>query len=100
MSQIKIDYNEVFTKTAKMRNQLSMSLRQMEAEYRQVQSRLSRGTDGATAAAIGLAVNENMRKTREVAETLDKLLSFMRNSARQVELEELKIANVFRSGAR
>ena len=100
MSEIKINYNEVYAKAAQMHTRISSSLREMDAEYRQIQSRLNNGVDGAAAAAISLAIEANRRKSQEVAETLEKLISFMENSTRRVELEEKKIANIFHSNAR
>jgi len=97
MSQIKINYAEVHAKVAQMRNQMSMQLHQMEGEYKQIESCLLSRTDGAATTAICSVANINKQKAYEVAETFDKLLTAMTNAARQVEVEELKIANVFNS---
>ena len=100
MSLVKINYFEVHTKAAQLRSQIFACLNEMETEYRQIQSRLNSGVDGTAAAAVCSAMDENRKKSYEVAETLDKLLSFMANSANQVEIEELKIASTFHSSAR
>ena len=71
----------------------------MDAEYRRVQFSLN-NMDGRSAVAIRNAIDENRKKTIAAAETLDKLLSFMTNSTKQIEAEELKIANVFNSSRR
>ena len=96
MSEINISYNEVYARTAQMRREIATTLNEMDSEYRRIQHSLN-DVDGSTAVRVREAVNENRRKTCEVAATLDKLVSFMSNSARQMEAEELKIANVFTS---
>ena len=95
MRQININYSEVYTKTEQMCKQLTMRLSDMDTQYRRIHSCLSRGVDGAAAAALNSCMNENRRKAYVVAETLEKLLTFMANAAKRVEVEERKIANVF-----
>ena len=97
MRTVQVNYEEVYARAQQMRGTISAELGNMEAEYRQVLSRLENNTDGAAAAALLATVSENRRKAQEVASTMNKLLSFMVNSTRQVEAEELKIANVFNS---
>ena len=100
MSQIKINYADVYERTARMRSQITMCLNQMDVEYRQLHRRLTNNTDGAAAAAICDAIEENRIKSYEMASTLQKLVSFMINSTRQIEAEEIRIANAMGSANR
>jgi len=100
MSQIKINYADIYERTARMRGQITTCLNQMDAEYRQLHRRLINNTDGAASAAIGDAIEENRIKSYEMASTLQKLVSFMTNSTRQIEAEEIRIANAMGSATR
>ena len=99
MSEIRINYAEVYAKTSHMRRQIAAALSEVEAEYNRAQSGLD-NMDGSTAAAVKEAIEANRLKTCEMAETLGKMVDFVYNTSKQVEAEELKIANVFNSSAR
>ena len=85
--QILINYDEVYSKTAEMRQRLESELMEMDTRYRQVQSIL-RGLDGKTNAVFIEAMRDNQRKARVTAETLRELIMFMDSSARLVERQE------------
>jgi len=92
--EILIQYDEVYSKTAELRNRITSELRDMDTAYRQAQSSL-RGMDGKTNAVLIEAMAENQRKARITADTLNKLLSFIETSARQVERDEQIIKRTF-----
>ena len=96
MGKISINYNEVYTKTAELRQAIEAELADMDAAYRRVQSSLD-GLDSHTNAECMEAMIINQRKSYAVAETLHKLLSFMDSSAKLVEQDEMKIRNIFDS---
>ena len=93
---IQIRYGEVYGNVAELRNRIRTSIHEMEAEHRQIQSNLNR-VDGATNARLMSAVERNSRKAHTVAETLDKLLEFIKSSTQQVEIEEQRMQAVFQS---
>jgi len=94
--EILINYNEVYSKTAEMRQRIQAELREVNATYRQTQSTL-RTMDGKTNAAFMEALQENQQRIEVTADTLHKLLSFIENSAREVERNEQMHARVFNS---
>jgi len=95
--QIKINAEEINTKSAQLRNRMQAQLHEMDDEYNRIQSTINQNTDGAASAALCNALEANRKKAYEVAETLEKLMSFMTNAAKQVETEDRKIANTFDS---
>ena len=96
-SQIKINYEAVYTKTAELRNRIEAELHNMEASYNNIQSDLH-GMDGATNARAMESMRENRHKALKTAETLRKLLNFIDNSSRQMEVDEMRLRSVFDSG--
>ena len=92
--EIRINYEEVYSKTAECRQRIQSELREMETEYRHAQSALHR-MDGSTNAAFMEAMVSNQEKARSAAETLSKLLSFIEASTRQIERDEMLMAQVF-----
>ena len=94
--EIKVKYNDVYNKTDELQNQIRSINADMRSQYNQIRSQLN-GLDSATNAALISAMERNMDKTDEVAQTLNKFLSLVRNSTRQVEQTEWSISNVFRN---
>ena len=89
-------YDEVQAETAKLRKYLSSNVvSRVNTDYRQMQSQL-RQVDGAATASMQQTMNVNCQKAAEAAAVLDKLLQFMSNSARQIELSESQIARTFK----
>ena len=93
-NNFKINYTEVYSKTAELRNRIESELASMEGAYRQVQSGLQ-GLDGKANAAFIEAMDDNQMKAHITAETLHKLLSFIELSARQVEQDELRLKSMY-----
>lgn len=99
MGKILIKYDEVYIKTTELKKYIEANiLNGVDREYQQIQSILN-SVDGAAAAKLKEVMETNRQKTAAAAKTLNKLLSFMANSTKQVELNEQKIANVMASGA-
>jgi len=96
--QILVRYDEVYGKTAELKRRLESGLHEMEASYTRARAALD-GMDGSTNAAFSAAVEENRTKAAMTAETLMKLLSFMENSAREVERNDRMHERVFNLSA-
>jgi len=95
MSQeIRINYQEVYTKTAELRQRIQTKLQEMENTYRQVNTGLNQ-MDSYTNAVLIETMEQNRLKAQLTAETLNKLLSFIEASAQQVERDEAIIARTF-----
>jgi len=95
-TEIKINYEEVYSKTAELRQRLQSESREAEATYRQASQTLRR-MDGKTNAEYTEAIAANQEKSRITAETLTKLIAFIESSARQVERDEAIITRTFTS---
>ena len=93
-NQILINYDEVYSKTRELRTRLSSELRDMNAEYRQIQSTIQR-MDGRTNAEFAEVINANQHKVQTTMETLQRLLTFIESSARETEQEEHRIRQIF-----
>jgi len=96
-SQIKINYEAVYAKTAELHSRIEAEIHEMEAAYNNIQSDLH-GMDGAANARAMEVMKQNQIKSRETAETLNKLLRFIDSSSRQMEIDEMRIRSVFDSG--
>lgn len=94
--QIKINYTEVYRKTAELRRHAVDELRATNTSYRQITSSLRR-MDGSTNSEIMDAMESNQQKSQATVNTLTKLLSFIETSARQVERSEQSMTRTFRS---
>lgn len=94
MTEIQVKYTDLYARVQTLRNQLQGGLGEMHTGYSQMRTSLSI-VDGATNAALIQAVEENRGSALMVANTLEKLLIFIDASARQIEMEEGKIASTF-----
>jgi len=92
--EIRINYEEVYAKTAELRQRLTAELREMDMEYRQIQSDLRR-LDGRTNAEFIEAMKMNQQKAQMTVETLTKLLTFIESSAREIERDEAMTSRIF-----
>ena len=92
--EIKVKYGDVYGKTAALRSQLKAELDNMENTHRHNLSMLD-NVDGATNAALKRTMEANRQKTIIASKTLDKLLSFMENSSKQIEASEQKVKGIF-----
>jgi len=86
-NQIFINYDAVYAKARELRTRLNTELRDMNAEYRQIQSTLGR-MDSKTNAEFAEVILANQGKAQVTVETLQLLLTFIENSAREMEKEE------------
>ena len=92
MSQIHINYDEVYAQTQNLRRHVSGNIvEHCNAEYQRIQS-LLRTVDGQANAHMQQAMEANRQKTIHAASTLEKLLRFITDSARQIEINEQQIA--------
>ena len=99
-SEIRIDYEAVYSKTAELRQRIDAEIREMDVAYRHAQTSMRR-MDGATNAAFMETMAINQEKAQVTVATLHELLAFIDASARQVERNEQLIARVLdSSGAR
>jgi len=92
--EIKINYQEVYSKTAELRQRIQSELQEMETTYRQTNSTLH-SMDSRTNAEIMESMEINRQKAQVTAETLTKLLSFIEASAQHVERDESTLARSF-----
>jgi len=92
--EIKINYQEIYSKTAELRQRIQSELQEMETTYRQTNSTLH-SMDSRTNAEIMESMEINRQKAQVTAETLTKLLSFIDEAARQVEHDESKMSRAF-----
>ena len=92
--QILVNYEEVYSKTAELRQRIEFELHEMDATYHRCQVDLQ-GMDGSANAAFIEAVEANQIKARVTAEVLTNLLRFMELSTRQVEQDEMKLKAMF-----
>ena len=100
MGTIQVKYDEVYGETERLRGHVSSNIvNKTNVEYRNLQSLLAR-VDGATNANLREAMEVNRKKTLEAANILDRLLRFISNSARQIEINEERIARVMASSRR
>ena len=94
MSEIRIQYEALYQKTAELRNRLTAELQEMNEAYRQCNTALRR-MDGKTNATLMDTMVVNQQKAQVTAETLTKLLTFIDSAAQQVERDEQLIARQF-----
>jgi len=92
--RIQVNFNEVSTITAQHRAAINQAISSLESEYTQLLSSL-RNMDGATNAAFVATTQQNMQKAVTTAQILERLLSFIDESARQVQIKEQTIAAKF-----
>jgi len=98
MGTIHVKYDEVYAETAKLKSYLASNVvARADADYRQIQSNLSR-MDGAANAALMNFMEANYQKTLVTAETMDKLLNFITASTMQIEMNEQRIARAMTAG--
>ncbi|MCL1788653.1 MAG: hypothetical protein FWG38_11760 [Defluviitaleaceae bacterium] len=92
--QILINYEAVYTKCRELRRRLQTEVRDMDGEYRQIQSSLQ-GMDSRTNAQMMETIGANQGNIQVTAETLVRLLATMESAAQAVEQEELQIKQIF-----
>jgi len=96
MSEIRIDYEQVYAKMVALQRTAQIELREACDAYRRATSDL-RGMDGSANARMIEAVTAIQTKAQATTDTLTKLLAFIDTSARQMERSEQSIARAFQS---
>ena len=94
--EIQVNYPVVSSKTAELRNRIKDEIHYMESKYRLIQTMLD-DLDGADNATIKETMETNRQKIDMAAETLDKLILFMAKSSDDINTEEYKIADIYKS---
>jgi len=101
MRTIQVNYDEVNSKVAQLRSHTTSNIvAPIQGEYRQLQTNIRQAVDGATCASFEEAMNENQQKAVAASSVLERLLSFMSNSSRQIQATEDQIARVFNATRR
>ncbi len=97
MAAIQINYDEVYAKSTQLRKHIAEDISgNAEKEYNRIIQKLEQ-LDGAANAELISAIEQNKQKTLMVSKIMDKLLSFMSNSSKQVEINEQRMAyEIFR----
>jgi uncharacterized protein YukE len=96
MGTYNVNYDEVNAEVRRLRNHVSSNIiNQANTEYRQIRNYL-REVDGATCESFTAAMDQNCEKTVAAARVLERLLSFISNSSRQIQINEEQIARSFR----
>jgi len=92
--RIQVNFNQVSTITAQHRTAINQAISNLDREYTQLLSSL-RNLDSATNAAFVATTQQNRQKAVATAQILERLLSFIDESARQVQAKEQRIAAKF-----
>jgi len=95
-NEIKINYDAVYAKTKELRSRMEAELREVDAGYRQAHSSLN-GMDSQTNATLTECMEANQAKARAIAETAQRLRTFIENATRDAQQEDKQIARVFSS---
>jgi hypothetical protein len=95
--KIAIQYDAVYSKTAELCSVMDYQLLEMEAEYRQLHTRLH-GMDSKTNATFAETMTKNQKKAKIACETLQNLLIFIENSSKSMEYLEEALKNTYTIG--
>jgi len=100
MSTFQVNYDAVNSEVRILQSHLYSNLINLVNNgHRQIQSSL-RQVDGATRANYQRVMDENRNKMMAAASVLERLLSFMSNSSRQIQASENQIARAFNGSRR
>jgi len=98
MSKIQIDYTQVYSEIPKLKSHISSNITDYaNSEYQKIQSTLE-DVDGEATACLKEIMEANRHKAHEAASILDELLQFIHDSAKQMEMQEHKIAQTMTAG--
>jgi len=86
--QIFIQHLRVVGRVQTLQAELEAGLKEMEAEYKQIEAMLLNEVDGATTAALISAMERNKLKAHATGETLRSLLEFLKNSTEFAQRQE------------
>jgi len=92
--RIQVNYGEVFGQVAQCRSTINQELSGLNQEYNQLTSSL-RNLDSATNAAFMEATQQNRQKAAATCQLLERVLTFIDESTRQVQAREQAIAARF-----
>jgi len=99
MSKIHINYTEVYAETARLKGHISSNIIDYtDGEYQKIQSLLGDYVDGEANASLKEVMEANRKKTYEATSILDELLQFISDSAKQMEINEHKLAQTMTAG--
>ncbi|MDR1001955.1 MAG: hypothetical protein LBL82_01605 [Oscillospiraceae bacterium] len=93
MQKFKIEYEEVYNQTAQLKTHIDDLLLQINSEYSRIQSILDE-VDSKTNASLKEGVEVHRQKSIKAANIMSKLLSFMANSSKQVEIHDARMSNI------
>ena len=100
MSKIHIQYDKVYSEIPKLKSHISSNIIDYaNGEYQKIQS-LLHDVDGEANACLKEVLEANRKKTHEAASTLDELLQFIIDSAKQMEINEHRMARTMTAGRR
>jgi hypothetical protein len=100
MSQsIRVNHANVYSRTARQNSSIKGQLNAMASQYSSIISALD-GLDSATNAAMKTAMEQNQKKALAAAQIMEKLLSFIDRSARQMEMQDHRMASRFAKNER
>ena len=94
-----VDFEALRARTRDLRRARAEIIRGVEEDYRQIRSTL-RETDGSASAAYREALDHNRKKALAAAEVVDRLINFMANASRQIQVSEEQMARGFRTPRR
>ena len=94
MSQVLVNYHQIFGDITTMRREIQNEIIQMQNSYQQCQHALT-AMDGKGNFAIREAMAANMTKATTTVDTLEKLLLFMDAAARETQQADLAISHIF-----
>lgn len=93
MNKMKIDFDKVYTPTQQMRNYISNNLaNEINDDYRKLQRTLD-SVDSQTNAILKDGVELHLQKSLKTLQTIDRLLSFIEESANLAEEQEKNMAD-------
>lgn len=101
MRKFRVDYERVYEETARHAGYVATEVVAMaENEYGQMRRELAEHADGAANEAFIEALGLHRAKMAEAAGCVTALLSFIHDSAKQIEAAERKMAQSFRAHER
>jgi len=96
MSTFFVDFEAIKTQTQNLKRTARTEIvGRVEEDYRQILSTL-RETDGSANTAYREALDYNRKKALAATEVVDRLINFITNASRQIQVSEEQIARSFR----
>jgi len=92
--QYQVNYELVRSTKGRLNTQVGNANAGVANAYSEIQSAID-SLDSGTNAALKAAMERNQRKAQAYLEVLGKLLTFIENSAEQIEIYEQRIARQF-----